>query len=129
MGKAGSENSARISRIWNIGERWQIHRAALAWRRSGVRVPSGPLPFCGDLQVACRPGTTNKVDKAVTERPDLIPLNRLLGRADEDLVDAHPLGLDHGVDYGIRDVFRLQPLQVHKAAESLAGVLVCDVMR
>ena len=25
--------------------------AALAWRRPGVRVPSGPLPFCGDLQV------------------------------------------------------------------------------
>src|SRR5215213_10336892 len=26
-------------------------RAALAWRRPGVRVSSGPLPFCGDLQV------------------------------------------------------------------------------
>src|SRR5215218_4586623 len=56
-------------------------------------------------------------------------LNRLLGRADEDLVDAHPLGLGHGVDYGVRDVFCLQPLQVHEAAKALAGVLVCDVIR
>jgi hypothetical protein len=51
------------------------------------------------------------------------------GRSDEDLVDAHPLGLGHGVDYGVRDVFRLQPLQVHEAAEALPGVLVCYVIR
>src|SRR5215204_3337500 len=30
-------------------------------------------------------------------------LDRLLGRADEDLVNAHPPGLGHGVDYGVRE--------------------------
>src|SRR5215210_1944612 len=52
-----------------------------------------------------------------------------MSRADEELVDAYALGLGHGVDYGVRDVFRLQPLQVHEAAEALAGVLVRDVVR
>ena len=34
-----------------------------------------------------------------------------------------------GVDYGVRDVFGLQPLQVHEAAQALTGVLVRDVVR
>jgi hypothetical protein len=35
-------------------------RAALAWRRSGVRVPSGPLSFSFYLQVKC----------SISKRPD-----------------------------------------------------------
>jgi hypothetical protein len=32
-------------------KRLENYGAALAWRRSGVRVPSGPLPFSFYLQV------------------------------------------------------------------------------
>ena len=39
-------------------------------------------------------------------------LDRLLGGSDQDLVYAHPLGLGHGVDYGVRNVLRLKPLQL-----------------
>src|SRR5215207_1535005 len=56
-------------------------------------------------------------------------LDRLLGRADQDLVHAHPLGLRHRVGDGAGYVLRLQPLQAHEAAEALAGLLVGYVVR
>jgi hypothetical protein len=53
----------------------------------------------------------------------------LLGGPDEDFVHAAAGGLGDCVDDGVRDVLRLQDLQVQEAAEALSGVLVGDVDR
>src|SRR5918997_1108162 len=55
-------------------------------------------------------------------------LDRLLGWADQDLVDAYPLGLRHGVDDGVGYVLGLEYLQVQEPAQALPRVLVGDVV-
>ena|SRR5215204_759804 len=91
-------------------------RAELRDSRSNQRRPLRPLGGG-----SYRPRTSQRVCPCQAATVGVQPLcttlsDRLLGRADEELVDAYALGLGYGVDYGARDVFGLQPLQSHEAA-------------
>jgi hypothetical protein len=51
LGNASTQKHRHLQVFCNLQKPLANYRAALAWRRSGVRVPSGPLYFSIDLQV------------------------------------------------------------------------------
>ena len=49
--KAPTQKCVNFQQFCKLWKRLENHLGALAWRRPGVQVPSGPLLFYGDLQV------------------------------------------------------------------------------